>query len=106
MTRRREWRQIRAKASKGAAWEDERAAASRAIDQAFALSDLRAARGTTQVELADAMGVQQSGISRIEHQSDVYISTLRAYIEALGGQLEIRAIFRDRAVSLDVGSAP
>ena len=40
----------------------------------------------------------QSGVSRIEHQTDVYLSTLRSFIEAMGGHLELSAIFPDGTV--------
>jgi len=55
-------------------------------------------RGDKLSGLADALGVSQANISRIEHQDDVYLSTLRAYIEALGGELEITARFPDGEV--------
>jgi hypothetical protein len=38
----------------------------------------------------------------VEHQDDLYLSTLRSYIEALGGELQIRAVFEDETVDLDV----
>jgi hypothetical protein len=71
-----------------------------AIRDALALSDLRAARAATQQQVAAAMGETQANISRIEHQDDLYLSTLRTYIEALGGQLEIAAVFPDQRILL------
>ena len=56
---------------------------------------LRQARQQTQVAVAERLNVGQGSVSRIEKQSDVLLSTLRDYIGALGGQLEIRAIFPD-----------
>jgi len=44
--------------------------------------------------------VNQSEVSKIEHRTDVYISTLAEYVEALGGRLEIRAVFRDREMRI------
>ncbi len=59
------------------------------------LGELRRARELTQVALAKALETTQSGVSRIEHQTDLYLSTLRSYIEAMGGTLEVAAVFPD-----------
>jgi len=76
------------------------AAYKRAMDDARALAALRAARGATQREIAERLGVTQANISRIEHEEDVYLSTLRGYVAALGGELEINAVFPDRTIAL------
>ena len=75
-----------------------------AMRDVLALAGLRASREVTQEGLADALGVSQPNISRIEHQDDAYLSTLRSYVEALGGRLEVRAVFDDQTVELDVAS--
>jgi transcriptional regulator with XRE-family HTH domain len=62
------------------------------------LGELRKARELTQVALAKALDTTQSGVSRIEHQTDLYLSTLRSYIEAMGGSLELSAVFPDGKV--------
>jgi predicted transcriptional regulator len=62
---------------------------------------LRASRKTTQVELAEQMQVPQSSISRLEKQNDCHLSTLRKYVTALGGRLEMRAVFPDKIIELD-----
>ena len=59
------------------------------------LSEMRRARLMTQVRLAEVLRVDQGAISKLERRSDMYLSTLRSYIEALGGQLELRAVFPD-----------
>jgi transcriptional regulator with XRE-family HTH domain len=64
------------------------------------LEELRKARQMTQVKLAQALGVNQGEVSKIEHRTDLYLSTLAEYVEALGGKLEIRAIFPDRQVRI------
>jgi DNA-binding XRE family transcriptional regulator len=64
------------------------------------LAELRRARNMTQASLANSLGMTQPGISRIEQQTDVYLSTLRSYIEALGGSLELTAVFSDGAVPI------
>lgn len=62
------------------------------------LSELRAQRNLTQQDVADSLNASQANISRIEHEDDLYLSTLRAYIEALGGELELSARFPDGEV--------
>jgi transcriptional regulator with XRE-family HTH domain len=66
--------------------------------QAVTLAELRKARALTQVQLAKTLDTTQSGVSRIEHQTDIYLSTLRSFIEAMGGHLELSAIFPDGTV--------
>jgi transcriptional regulator with XRE-family HTH domain len=70
----------------------------RRLIEEMPLRQLRAARSLTQEHLANALGVRQSEISKIERRTDVYLSTLASYIEAMGGQLEIRAVFPNRDV--------
>ena len=64
------------------------------------LEEIRKARQMTQVKLAEVLGVNQGEISKIEHRTDIYISTLADYVEALGGKLEIRAVFPDREMRI------
>lgn len=71
-----------------------------AMEDALALSKLRAQRGFTQQEVAGELGVTQANISRIEHEEDLYLSTLRGYVAALGGELEVNAVFPDGKVTL------
>lgn len=66
-----------------------------------ALGDVRRARDYTQQQLAQAMGKPQTHVSRLEHQTDLYVSTLRRYVEAMGGQLEVRAVFPDATLTID-----
>jgi DNA-binding XRE family transcriptional regulator len=63
--------------------------------QRVALDELRTARQLTQADLAQMLDVPQSSISRIEQRADMYLSTLRNYIQALGGVLQIQAVFPD-----------
>jgi len=53
------------------------------------LSDIREAVGRTQVELAAQLKLGQASVSKIEGAADMYLSTLRRYIEALGGELVV-----------------
>lgn len=57
------------------------------------LQELRQARRLTQEELARALGVNQASVSKLERRTDMYISTLQRFIEAMGGTLEITARF-------------
>jgi transcriptional regulator with XRE-family HTH domain len=70
----------------------------RALHIVLALAELRNARGATQGEVARRLDVSQANISRIEHEENIFLSTLRDYIDALGGRLELRAVFPDGAV--------
>jgi len=63
--------------------------------QRMALDELRSAKKLTQADLAEMLDVPQSSISRIEQRADMYLSTLRNYIHAMGGVLQIQAIFPD-----------
>jgi transcriptional regulator with XRE-family HTH domain len=65
---------------------------------AMPLDQLRKAQQMTQLQLAEILGVNQGEVSKIEHRSDICVSALAEYIEAIGGRLEIRAVFRDREV--------
>jgi len=67
----------------------------------MALDELRAARELTQTHLAELFGVSQGSISRLERRTDMYVSTLAKFIEAMGGQLEIRAVFPDGSVRIN-----
>src|SRR5487761_277882 len=68
------------------------------------LEQLRSARSLTQTNMAQALGVNQSAVSKIERRTDMYLSTLRSYVEAMGGSLEIRAVFPDGSVRVDLSS--
>jgi transcriptional regulator with XRE-family HTH domain len=61
----------------------------------MALDDLRQAKEKTQQDLANILKVNQAAVSKLEGRLDMYVSTLRGYIEALGGQLDIIARFPD-----------
>ena len=64
------------------------------------LNELRQARGLSQKMLAQVLHVQQPSIAKIEKRTDMYISTLRSHIEAMGGELEVVARFPDGAVKI------
>jgi DNA-binding XRE family transcriptional regulator len=64
------------------------------------LAELRRARELTQQQIARNLEVNQAWVSKVERQMDMYVSTLRSYVEAMGGELEIIARFQDGAVRL------
>jgi transcriptional regulator with XRE-family HTH domain len=63
--------------------------------QRMALEELRGAKQLTQADMAEMLDVPQSSISRIERRADMYLSTLRGYVHAVGGELRIQAVFPD-----------
>jgi DNA-binding XRE family transcriptional regulator len=64
------------------------------------LHELRQARGLSQKMLAEVLHVQQPSIAKMEKRTDMYLSTLRSHIQAMGGELEIIARFPDGAVKI------
>lgn len=68
----------------------------RLIAEDLTLQALRKARAHSQKQVGKKLKVNQSEVSKIERRADLYVSTLRHYIEAVGGELEIIARFPDR----------
>ncbi|MBI4966127.1 MAG: XRE family transcriptional regulator [Desulfomonile tiedjei] len=66
----------------------------------MALHELRRARGMSQARLAEALHIKQPNVAKLEKRTDIYISTLRATIEAMGGTLDIVACFPDGKVKI------
>ncbi len=64
------------------------------------LEELRNARKLTQVQLAETMGLNQASISKLERRTDMYVSTLAHFIEAMGGRLDMQAIFPEGTVRI------
>ena len=67
------------------------------------LHELRRARELAQAQLAESMHISQAAVSKIESHADVYVSTVRNFVEAMGGRLEIRAVFADGQYLLQTG---
>jgi transcriptional regulator with XRE-family HTH domain len=59
------------------------------------LAAIREARNLTQSTLAGILGINQPAVSKMERQTDMYISSLRSMIQAMGGKLQIEAVFPD-----------
>jgi DNA-binding XRE family transcriptional regulator len=72
------------------------ARAAQLIAEEMTLRDLRRARKLTQQRMAKSLHIGQEGVSKLEKRSDLLISTLRSYVEAMGGSLSIIAEFPDR----------
>jgi len=66
----------------------------------MALHELRRARGISQERLAERLKIKQPNVAKLEKRTDIYISTLRAVIEAMGGTLDIVARFPDGHVKI------
>jgi len=69
--------------------------------QAATLNQLREARSLTQANLANILGVNQGSVSKMEKRTDMYVSTLRSFIQAMGGQLQIKAVFPEGEVEIE-----
>lgn len=65
------------------------------------LAELRQARHFSQQQLAAELEVKQPAVAKMEKKADMYISTLRRFVEAMGGQLEIRAHFPEGDVRIN-----
>lgn len=76
------------------------AEATQAMLREMALHELRQARATSQERLAETLQVGQPAVAKMERRTDMYVSNLRRYIEALGGKLEITAKFADTEVAI------
>jgi len=67
------------------------------------MRELRTFAGLSQVEVAEAMGVAQAEVSRLEGRTDTKLSTIERYVKALGGEVEVVARFGDRSLRLHIG---
>jgi predicted XRE-type DNA-binding protein len=76
-----------------------------AIEAELTISQLREARGATQGKVAERMNVTQSNVSHFERNPNIFLRSLASYVEALGGRLEVRAVFPDLVVTLAVSGA-
>lgn len=70
------------------------------IAEEATLRQLREARDRSQEAVAKQLNIKQAAVSKLERRTDMYLSTLRSYIEAMGGKLEIIARFQNQAVRI------
>jgi predicted XRE-type DNA-binding protein len=92
----RNFKELRAKMSAGAkaASEEEHR---RLVDE-MSLHQLRKARAMTQTAIAEELHIGQGDVSKLERRTDMYVSTLAGYLQAVGAELEIRAVFPEGRV--------
>jgi DNA-binding XRE family transcriptional regulator len=93
------WRDIRRTLSPEQ--EEETRQYVKSVVQAVSLNQLREARSLTQANLAKVLGVNQGSVSKMEKRTDMYVSTLRSFIQAMGGQLQIKAVFPEGEVQIE-----
>jgi DNA-binding XRE family transcriptional regulator len=98
MAKARNFNELRAKMSPER--QAANAAEARRMIEEMPLSELRAARNLTQEHLASLLHVKQASISKMERRTDMYIGTLSKFIEAMGGEMEIRAVFPTGSVRI------
>jgi transcriptional regulator with XRE-family HTH domain len=73
-----------------------------AIEHALLLDEIREHRSLSQNDVAGVLGASQARVSQLENQSDLYLSTLKRYIEALGGELEVAAVFDGERIEIGI----
>jgi DNA-binding XRE family transcriptional regulator len=93
----RDWRTVRGQRPLN---EARVATYKRLMDAELRLAEVRHRRGVSQATIARALEVSQPNVSRIEQEDDVYLSTLARYIAALGGHLEVQAVFPDETITV------
>ena len=81
------------------------ARAAELVAEEMSLQALRRAQRLTQARVGKALNIGQDGVSRLEQRSDLLISTLRGYVEAMGGNLQLIARFPDRPAIAVTGLA-
>jgi len=70
------------------------------LDEEMDLAEVRPALKLSQEEIGQILQVGQGSVAKIEKRADMYVSTLRRFIEAMGGELEIVARFADHSVKI------
>ena len=78
----------------------------RRLGRSLGLRDVRHLAGGTQSAIAQSLGMDQAGVSRLEKRGDWKLSTLRDYVAALGGVLELRVRFPDFEAPLEPAGPP
>jgi len=93
------WKDVRKPLSPEAEERIERSV--REAAEVMTLHQLREARSMTQVNLAKVLRINQGAVSKMEKRADMYVSTLRNFIQAMGGQLQVKAIFPEGEVQIE-----
>lgn len=89
----KDFEQLRARMSPKA--RESSASEHRRLMEEMSLLQLRKARDLTQAKLAEELHMGQGDVSKLERRTDMYVSTLASYLQAVGADLEIRALFPD-----------
>lgn len=76
-----------------------------AAPRELSLRELRESLNLSQVEMAASLSVSQASISKLENRDDVLVGTLKSLITAMGGRLEIRALFNDSVSKVRIGKS-
>ncbi len=74
---------------------------SQTLETEMALADLRRLLDLTQESLAATLHINQASVAKMEKRTDMYVGTLRRFIQAMGGELDIIARFPDRSIKID-----
>ena len=78
------------------------------LREEMSLTELRQARQLTQETLSDTLNVQQAAVAKMEKRTDMYVATVRRFVEAMGGELEVVAKFPEGSVRItnfaDIGA--
>src|SRR5476649_1839405 len=98
MAGRHSFAQLRARMAPEAREEAE--AEARRLGEAMDLAEVRRALKLSQDEIAQTLQIGQGAVAKIEKRADMYVSTLRRFIEAMGGELEIVARFPNHSVKI------
>jgi DNA-binding XRE family transcriptional regulator len=98
MAGRRSFAELRARLSPEARAKAE--AEAQLLGAEMDLAEVRRALKLSQEEIGQTLQIQQGSVAKIEKRADMYVSTLRRFIEAMGGELEIIARFPDHAVKI------
>ncbi len=99
MAGRRSFAELRARMTPEARAKAESEA--RRLDEEMDLAEVRRAFRLSQEEIAQALRIKQGSVAKIEKRTDMFVSTLRRFIEAMGGELEIVARFADHSVKIN-----
>lgn len=105
MSGHQKWSTIRERLRANAAANERYEPMRRATEDAVRLGQFREARKMTQVQVALALRSSQANVSKLERRDDLYLSTLSEYVQALGGRLELRAVFPDVVMTIDIAPA-
>ncbi len=98
MAGRRSFAELRARMSPEA--QGRAAAEAERLGEEMDLAEVRRALRLSQEEIGQTLQINQGSVAKIEKRTDMYVSTLRRFIEAMGGELEIVARFPDHAVKI------